>query len=183
MLKKITLNGKEIEYNFEYKKVKNLNLRIKTDGRIYVSANRFISEKTVEEFMISRADLILSALLKFEKNSIQEKTPFFSEEELKDFIIAFCKEIYPIYKNLNIKFPEIKFKKMVSRWGSCHTKNNILTFNLNLIYADEKCVKYVVFHEFTHFIHPNHSKNFYNELEKVCPDWKEHRKALKKIVL
>ena len=70
---------------------------------------------------------------------------------------------------------------MVSCWGVCHTKKGTLTFNKNLIYAPEECVKYIIYHEFTHFLVPNHSDKFYKELIKVCPDWKKHKNALKEI--
>lgn len=74
--------------------------------------------------------------------------------------------------NLRIKHPQIKFRRMVSRWGSCHFVNGILTFDTNLMYALTECIKYVVLHEFNHFLQPNHSDKFYDEFSKVCPEWK-----------
>ena len=82
-----------------------------------------------------------------------------------------------------IKYPEIKFRKMVSQWGNCRKEKGILTFNTNLIYAPYECIKYVILHEFTHLLQPNHSSAFYNELAKICPDWKMHRKKLSEISL
>ena len=38
----IELDGRSIEYDLERKNVKNLNLRIKADQSVYVSANRKI---------------------------------------------------------------------------------------------------------------------------------------------
>ncbi len=181
MIKEIILKGEKINYDFQYKKVKNINLRIKPNGNIFVSSNRAVPEKAIEEFMISRADFILLALREFEKSKDTPKTQFFSEDELFKFITAFCEKAYEYYKNLGVKYPEIKFRKMVSRWGSCHTKKGVLTFNTYLMYTPKRCVEYVIWHEFTHFLQPNHSKNFYTELEKVCPFWKERRKELKEI--
>ena len=89
-----------------------------------------------------------------------------------------CKKAYPYFELRGIEYPEIKFKKMISRWGSCHSKRKILTFNINLMYARLECIEYVVLHEFTHFLVPNHSSKFYDELKKVCPDWKVLRKEL-----
>ena len=70
---------------------------------------------------------------------------------------------------------------MVSRWGSCNPTKGILTFNINLMYAPFECIEYVVLHEFTHFLQPNHSAKFYYELEKVFPNWRDCRKKLKEI--
>ena len=183
MTKEILLNGEKISYDFKYKNVKNINLRIKPDGSIFVSANRFVSQKTIEDFMVSKAQFILSAMKECKKNKSTPKTQYFSEDELLEFILSFSKSAYSYYEKLGIKYPKIIFKKMVSRWGSCHTKKHILTFNINLMYTPRECIEYVIWHEFTHFLQPNHSKKFYEELEKVCPDWKEKRKKLKEIKL
>ena len=50
MIKTINLNGREISYDLEYKNVKNINLRIKADQSIYMSANHRVSDKIIEEF-------------------------------------------------------------------------------------------------------------------------------------
>jgi predicted metal-dependent hydrolase len=86
--------------------------------------------------------------------------------------------MYPYFKNYVSEFPQIKFRKMTSRWGSCQPQKNILTFNTLLIETPVECIEYVVAHEFTHFLEANHSKNFYNKLEKIMPDWKQRRNKL-----
>ena len=183
MINKIFLKGQEFTYNLEYKNVRNINLRIKSDGTIFVTANRSISRKTIEEFMTLKADFILRAVEKFANTERKEKTQYFTESEIKSKISEICRRVYPCYEKRGIPFPEIKFRKMVSQWGNCRNKAGILTFNTNLMYAPLNCVEYVVWHEFTHFIEANHSPAFYAELEKVCPDWKKCRNMLKEINL
>lgn len=183
MIKKINLFGKEIEYNLERKKVKNINLRIKSDGSIYVSANRFVSEKRIEDFLISKSEFILNALKKFGNADKAPLTPYFAEKEIRTVIKVICEKWYPYFKAKGIAYPIIRFRRMVSQWGNCRSGEGILTFNTNLIYAPEECVEYVVLHEFTHFIEANHSAKFYAELEKVCPDYKERQKTLRNIKL
>ncbi len=106
---------------------------------------------------------------------------YVTEEVICDVISEICKKVYPYFQKRGVAYPEIKFRSMVSRWGSCHPTKGILTFNTNLMYAPPACIEYVVLHEFTHFFQANHSNEFYEELAKVCPDWKEHRKRLKEI--
>lgn len=183
MLKRIELNGKTIEYNFQYKNVKNINLRIKSDKTIHVSANRNISEYAIEEFLKEKSFFILKALEKFSQKQEKPLVQYRTEAELKSMIISFCRKVHPYYEGFKIPFPEIRFKKMISRWGSCHPTKKVLTFNLNLIYAPDECVEYVVWHEFTHFLQPNHSKKFYAELSAVCPKWHECRRMLKNICI
>ena len=181
MIKEIFPDGRKFTYELEYKRVKNINLRIRADGSIYVSANKRVSQKVIEDFILSKKDFILNAVESAKKRCITPLKTYLSEDELRSVIREQCNLIYPYYKNLGIPFPEIRFRKMVSRWGSCHPTKKVLTFNTALMYAPPECVEYVIWHEFTHFIEPNHSKNFYAELSKVCPYWKDLRKVLKEI--
>lgn len=177
----LDFGGRKVPYVLVRKKVKNINARIKADGVIYVSANPFVPQAAVEAFLLSKSAFILSFL---DKNAKEEQTPpkaYFTEEELKTFITEYCQKVYPYYKERGIEYPEIRFRRMVSRWGSCHTARHILTFSTNLMYAPPECIEYVVLHEFSHFFAPNHSDDFYAALIKVCPDYKRKRKILKEI--
>ena len=183
MTKQLIINERELIYNLEYKAVKNINLRIKSDGSVHVSANRWVSQKSVESFIVSRADFIFRAIDKFKNKPKKENIQYFDESEIRNVITQLCKKLYPCYEKRGVAFPTIKFRKMVSQWGNCRCREGILTFNINLMYAPIECIEYVVHHEFTHFIEANHSAQFYRELEKSCPDWKASRKKLKEINL
>lgn len=65
MTKVIILNGMAVEYDLQYKNVKRINLRIHRDGRVCISANRFVSQRQIESFIIRNADFILQTLDKF----------------------------------------------------------------------------------------------------------------------
>ncbi|MCH5315350.1 MAG: M48 family metallopeptidase [Eubacterium sp.] len=47
-----------------------------------------------------------------------------------------------------------------------------------MLYPPE-AVDYVVVHELAHIKHHNHSKSFYNLIEKYMPDYKQREKLLK----
>ena len=78
-----------------------------------------------------------------------------------------------------IPVPNLKIRKMTSRWGVCNIKNNNVTLNYQLSMYDICCLDYVIVHELSHFIHPNHSKDFWNLVGKYYPRYKECRKMLK----
>ena len=181
MLKKLYVNGQTIEYSFVRKNVKNINLRIKSDGSITVSANIFIPAGAVEAFVASKADFILGALQKQRDKKYQPPTEYCTEQEIVSLTEEICRKVYPYFEKRGVSFPVIKFRNMVSRWGSCHASKGIVTFNTKLRFVPKDLVEYVVLHEFTHFLQPNHSSKFYQELSKTCPDWKEKRKLLKNI--
>ena len=54
-----------------------------------------------------------------------------------------------------------------------------VTLNLELSKYDINALNYVIVHELSHFIHPNHSKEFWNLVSKYYPNYKEARKYLK----
>ena len=98
----------------------------------------------------------------------------------RDMIQSLCDAVFPKFQKYGIDYPEIRFRNMVSRWGSCQPKREILTFNYALVEAPLASVEYVVVHEFTHFLQPNHSRKFYQQLAMFMPDWEERKNILEK---
>jgi len=80
-------------------------------------------------------------------------------------------------EKLGLRINKIKIKNLKSRWGSCSTKRN-LNFNVKLICFSENVIEYVVVHEMCHLIHMNHSKDFWKQVEKILPDYKERKNKL-----
>jgi len=125
------------------------------------------------------ADFIQKAVERYQTLANVPQIRYFTDDEIREVVLAICERVYPYFAKKGIAYPKIKFRKMVSRWGSCQVLKGILTFSTNLVYVPQQCVEYVVLHEFTHFLQANHSDKFYAELAKVCPDWKMRRKELK----
>lgn len=79
----------------------------------------------------------------------------------------------------NIPVPNLKIRKMTSRWGVCNIKNHNVTLNYELSKYNISCLDYVIVHELSHFIHHNHSKEFWALVEKYYPKYKDCKKMLK----
>ena len=101
-------------------------------------------------------------------------------ELCRETVTKLCEAAYPKFGKYGIPFPEIKFREMVSRWGSCMPRAGRLTFNYALASVPFVCIEYVVIHEFTHFLHPDHSPDFYRQLSVFLPDWRERKTLLEK---
>lgn len=181
MIREVFTGCETIRYNMQCKNVKNINIRIKSDGTVHVSAHKLVPQRVIDEFVLSKADYILSAIDKYKSLASRQIVQYYTEEQLREVIHELCRKVYPYFEGRGIRYPQIRFRRMVSRWGSCHSSRGIVTFNTNLMYAPIECIEYVVLHEFTHFLQANHSDRFYGELAKVCPDWKKLRKRLKEI--
>lgn len=83
-----------------------------------------------------------------------------------------------LVKAYNIKRPEMKIRKMRSRWGSCNRLRKKITINLELIKVSNECLDYVILHELIHFLVASHNKAFYNYMTILMPDWKIRKKML-----
>lgn len=74
--------------------------------------------------------------------------------------------------NINITFA---VKKLKSKWGSCDTAKKHIALNLELMKYPVHAIEYIVLHELTHLIYPNHSKDFYNTITLYMPEWKKEK--------
>lgn len=74
--------------------------------------------------------------------------------------------------------PILEFKYYTSKWGVCYPRENKIILNERLCHLPIDLVKLVIYHELVHLKVHNHSKNFYQELAKVCPNYTHIQKTL-----
>ena len=107
----------------------------------------------------------------------------FFKQKCEEVFTELVEKIYPTFKKYNVPFPKIKIRGMTSRWGSCIPSKRQITLNSMLIYFSPRCIESVIVHEFCHFRYLNHSKDFYDFMTVILPDWKEHKRELEETVL
>lgn len=142
----------------------------KKDDNSYLGDPLNVIYKTVKKPLYDGKTLVIEnddMLLKWYKNM--------SKEVFKTYL----DEAYYVFDE-KIPYPKLKIRQMKTRWGVCNRKDNSVTLNLDLIKKDKECLNYVIVHELSHFVHFNHSKEFWRTVEKYCPDYKRVRKELKK---
>lgn len=85
-------------------------------------------------------------------------------------------KIEPILKKKSkltgLEYNNVKFMKLEKRWGSC-TPSNTIIININAIKLPFSLIEYLVVHELVHTKIKSHSKEFWAELSKHVPNWKE----------
>ena len=69
-------------------------------------------------------------------------------------------------------------RKMTTSWGICHVKDKKITFSLQLAQRSDEEIEYIIIHELTHFIEPNHSMKFKEQMTKFMPNWRKVKKEL-----
>lgn len=75
----------------------------------------------------------------------------------------------------------LRIGRYKSKWGSCNYRTRILAFNGELAYLPLDVIDYVFYHEIAHLKHPNHSADFWQEVQGLMPDYQKHRKKLKQV--
>lgn len=201
------LNNKEYPIEIIRKNNKNTYLRVK-DSKIIVTTNYLTSLTTINKLIKNNTTFINKQLTKedlkkeeifklfensydiiygfkdteIENNKIYTKDLKTLNKYLSKYITNIYNERLNYYYHLfeeNIPMPNLKIRKMTSRWGVCNIKNHNVTLNLELSKYNIECLNYVIVHELSHFIHPNHSKDFWLLVIKYYPNYKEIRKYLR----
>ena len=202
------LNDKEYPIEIIRKNNKNTYLRVK-DSKIIVTTNYLTSLTTINKLIKNNTTFINKQLTKedlkkedttfklfgnsydiiygfkdteIENNKIYTKDLKTLNKYLSKYITNIYNERLDYYYHLfeeNIPIPNLKIRKMISRWGVCNIKNHNVTLNLELSKYNIECLNYVIVHELSHFIHPNHSKDFWFLVSKYYPNYKEVRKYLR----
>ncbi len=229
----IVLDGEIVSYTFTRKPVKNINMRIRPDSGLSVSAPFSVPMQQIEDVLRQNRLKILHALHQYaqqKRDQVQQYPTEYKNGETVLYLgkhytlqVAYsrtegvklereclmllthdpndaarrkrifdtwwndtcskavcnlCRAVYPIFAAHGVKFPMIRFRAMVSQWGNCRPERGVLTFNTRLLAAPLRCMEYVVIHEFTHFLYPNHSSAFYHFIAEELPDWKKLQETL-----
>ena len=202
------LDNKEYPIEIIRKNNKNTYLRVK-DGKIIITTNYLTSLTTINKLIKNNTAFIDKALNKnnqkkeddsfklfgnsydiiygfndteIDNNKIYTKDNKSLNKYLSKYIYNIYEERINYYYSLfeeNIPIPNLKIRKMTSRWGVCNIKNHNVTLNLELSKYNIECLNYVIVHELSHFIHPNHSKEFWLLVGKYYPNYKNIRKYLR----
>ncbi|WP_373599759.1 M48 family metallopeptidase [Paraclostridium bifermentans] len=186
--KNFIINAVKDKGDWILKKVEELEIKNKNKlernyetGDIFMYLGKEYKLQVVVDKTVTRAEVKLkdeNIIIKVNSNNkeyIQQNLKlWFADETLK--IVKDRVNYYSKYFKDNVR--AIKIKDQKTRWASCTYKNEIL-FNLRCSMAPIEIIDYVVVHEMCHMEHRNHSKDFYNAVGKIIPDYKEKIKWLK----
>ena len=83
-----------------------------------------------------------------------------------------------IEERVNLKSSSFKIGESRGRWGSCNSYGNII-LNYRVVMLPPSIIDYVIVHELCHLVELNHSKNFWDNVEKYLPNYEIARKNIK----
>ncbi|MDE1871704.1 MAG: M48 family metallopeptidase [Candidatus Micrarchaeota archaeon] len=77
----------------------------------------------------------------------------------------------------------VRLTNASTKWGSCSTSRRFdgakILINFKLLFMPEECLDYVIVHELAHTKIHNHSREFWEIIGRVIPDYKERRRVLR----
>jgi hypothetical protein len=97
-------------------------------------------------------------------------------KNFSDYLINYIFDLNK--KTYNYPIKNIVIKSSKSKWGHCTSKNEIM-LNIKLLNGTKEQLDYVIFHEISHIKYKNHSKEFWLEVSKFCPNYKQIKKTFK----
>ena len=219
-------DGSEVLYELIRKPVKNINLRVKEDGSLRISANPRVSVQRIEQFIISEQDFIRRAqqrinsrnehsdihadvfrwlgkeypvrvissgrecaVLEQDEMRVFTRFPERTQELLQkwnaDNFVEICQtlsaDVREALINSGLTPPPtvITIKDMKTRWGSCTPAKGHISLNIRLAPYPRQTVLSVVWHEYAHYWHHDHSARFYAFLDEHFPEYRKWNSLLK----
>ena len=149
-------------------------------GQVLVRCPRQMSDAQVRRFVESKSEWIEKQLR--EVASQPQLPPFTVAQirELADRALAVIPARVAYFAPLvGVDYHRITIRNQRSRWGSCSSDGN-LNLNCLLMLVPPEVLDYVVVHELCHRKQMNHSPDFWREVEKVMPHYRQCRDWLKK---
>lgn len=161
---------------------KTLSLEISRELEIVVRAPLNLSSVIIDDFVRKHEAWIEKHLEICAKRQAEGIASPLSEEQ-KASLRRDAQRVIPekvnYYSSLMGLTPTgITITSAEKRFGSCSSKNR-LCFSYRLMLYPDEAIDYVVVHELAHIKHHNHSKAFYELIEKYMPDYKSRAAMLK----
>jgi len=158
-------------------------LHIRADGRLVVRAPRFAADNLVYRFIRENSLWIERTRRRiFERRRLAEewRAQFpQSDAHYKEQAAELFSQRCAFYAaRMGVSYKKIALTDASSRWGSCSPKG-ILRFHWKLVTAPPEVADYVVVHELAHLKELNHSKRFWDLVQKAAPDFRSAKKWLR----
>jgi predicted metal-dependent hydrolase len=166
--------------------IKNLNIKVLKNGKIQVIVPRVgfysIGQKRIEKILEERFDFVTTALERYEKLSQKYPDLFTFEEKhyrryrqtaqelIKAKVDYYCRQY-------DFRYNRISIRNQSTRWGSCSAQGN-LNFSYKIIFLLPEEQDYIIVHELCHLEEQNHSRDFWNLVKKILPEYKKIHKNI-----
>lgn len=120
---------------------------------------------------------INSKKILFKNDEINKAIEIYLKKEL---ILYLIKSQVKFEEIMNIPTHKISVRKKTTSWATNHVEKRKIFYSINLAAFNKEVIDYVVVHELSHHVYPNHSADFWNNVSVYCKNYIELRSKLKK---
>lgn len=167
---------------------KSLGLEVRDANTVLARIPTRVSDRELKVFVENHRSWILEkTAVMAEREENRKSTPaplpeLLSKTDWMKIQLKIGKRVRHYCEAMGVTVGYVTVKNQKTRWGSCSAKGNV-NFNYQLAFLPDELLDYVVIHELAHRRHMNHSRAFWAEVEKYCPDYLERREQLKEYSL
>jgi len=178
MIKYVNLNGIGIVSMYSSNRAKRIIIYVRKNNDIRVAVPRNINIDNAKKFVLSKTNWIKKTQKKISKKIVLDYSNI-NKKLAKKILIE---RLNKISIDTGLLYNKVSIKNQKTRWGSCSSINNI-NLNINLINLPLRLIDYVIFHELVHTIEKNHSRKFWNLLNRYLPEAQNLNKELNNYAL
>ncbi len=114
-----------------------------------------------------------------ERGEIAAAKAAFTDYYISSGLDRICRRVAYFSPKVGVEPNDADVRELGHRWASCSPAGN-LAFHWKCMMAPQTIIDYIVVHELCHFHHRDHTDAFWNEVDKVMPDFRERKEWLRK---
>jgi predicted metal-dependent hydrolase len=162
---------------------RRLRISVKPGGQVIVSAGKHVPVFLINGFIRQHKEWIERTVAKLKDRpvSILKKHDPAEYKRLKKSALKLVEErLANFNREYQFSWKKISIRNQKSQWGSC-SRSGTLSFNYKLLLIPPELADYLIVHELCHIQQMNHGPRFWSLVNKTVPDFRERRRALKRL--
>lgn len=146
------------------------------EGFLYLGRSyrlKLVPQQT-EALQLKDGHFCLRASLRLASKAVTAFRDFYRDKGL----VRINERVEYFKTRMGVEPASVKLLDLKNRWASWTPGGN-LNFHWKCMMAPMKILDYIVVHELAHLIHSDHSSKFWNEVDKLLPDYSERKEWLR----
>ena len=160
-------------------RAKHINISVKPPHKVRVAVPVGVRFDKAQRIAEQRKDWIKNQIRKFSNSKAKRLDKRLTDEELQHTKAYLSERLDTLAKRHGFQYKKVSIKSMMTRWGSCSSKNNI-SLNILIAQLPKELQDYIILHELLHTRIKNHSKTYWAELDILVGNSKMVDSILKK---
>jgi predicted metal-dependent hydrolase len=140
--------------------------------RLALVSNQTQPLQVLDEWFSLRRELVETSDMETAKAAFRDFYAAEGRTRMRERVQYFSPKVGVAVANVDVR-------ELGNRWASC-SPSGALAFHWKCIMAPLSIIDYIVVHELCHLRHRDHTDAFWNEVDKVLPDYRERKDWLRK---